>query len=376
MRTDVKLGVVISMVVVGSALVYFSWGPSDEGEIPVGNGKIQFTDNSKTKTPDPKSQPPVETVKRRPGSNDARTRPAGADGSRRGAGPGGQRVDASGARRGTQSRPAERDRSPAVRNAPSRDTSLADGTNPRRNPAVRADRDEATAKPSRDDARTSPSTLGPGTIAAGDEERLKPRVLPAGQPETRSAELDADSTAAKSRSAMVNGAVPEESDQSPSLPPPPRPTVDTSKAALEKHVVQEGDSFASIARNYYGSESHTQFLIDSNKHIPDPNLLRVGVWVYVPPKPDEPAAGATRLTAHSSPSPSAGSAGTVDELTYVVQPGDSFYRIALNELGDSSRWDELLELNKALVDGDPKKLKIGQKIKLLPKKKPADKPGA
>jgi nucleoid-associated protein YgaU len=47
-----------------------------------------------------------------------------------------------------------------------------------------------------------------------------------------------------------------------------------------------------------------------------------------------------------------------------VRAGDSFYSIARDVLGDASRWRELLELNSALVDGEPTNLRVGQVVQL------------
>lgn len=45
--------------------------------------------------------------------------------------------------------------------------------------------------------------------------------------------------------------------------------------------------------------------------------------------------------------------------TYKVQSGDSFFGIAKTQLGNGARWKELFELNKALVKGDPNRLRPG-----------------
>jgi len=50
--------------------------------------------------------------------------------------------------------------------------------------------------------------------------------------------------------------------------------------------------------------------------------------------------------------------------SYTVKSGDSFYSIARDVLGDASQWQKLFELNKAVVNGDARKLQIGQVIQL------------
>jgi nucleoid-associated protein YgaU len=47
-----------------------------------------------------------------------------------------------------------------------------------------------------------------------------------------------------------------------------------------------------------------------------------------------------------------------------VKSGDSFYKIAKEQLGNAERWKELLALNKTLVNGDPSSLQPGQTLVL------------
>jgi nucleoid-associated protein YgaU len=55
------------------------------------------------------------------------------------------------------------------------------------------------------------------------------------------------------------------------------------------------------------------------------------------------------------------------QRNYQVKAGDSFYKIAKEQLGDSSRWKELFQLNKDRVGGDPTNLRVGQTV-ILPGK--------
>jgi nucleoid-associated protein YgaU len=47
--------------------------------------------------------------------------------------------------------------------------------------------------------------------------------------------------------------------------------------------------------------------------------------------------------------------------TYTIQPKDTLYSIAKNQLGDGKRWKEIVEINPGL---DAAKLKVGQVIKM------------
>jgi nucleoid-associated protein YgaU len=142
-------------------------------------------------------------------------------------------------------------------------------------------------------------------------------------------------------------------------------------AAVDIHRVQQGDTLSSLARQYYGSERHTQFLIDSNPQLGDPNRLAVGAIVRIPPRPPDDAAPAADRAPSRTPSRAAAPGSTqtgsaAAGRTHRVQPGESFYSIARDVLHDSSRWDELFQLNRELVQGDARNLQIGQVIQLPP----------
>ncbi len=126
------------------------------------------------------------------------------------------------------------------------------------------------------------------------------------------------------------------------------------ETAIERHRVQEGDTIASLARQYYGSAQFAEFLISRNKQLADPTRLRVGEIVNIVPR-------------RTDGKPPAVGPATPATREYRVKSGDSFYRIARDVLGDAKRWNELYEMNKKLVGNDPTKLQIGQVI-VLPQK--------
>jgi len=144
-------------------------------------------------------------------------------------------------------------------------------------------------------------------------------------------------------------------------------SVANGQVAVERHIIQPNETFASIARMYYGSERYTRFLMQANPDLADPRALAVGAEVLIPPKPNDDEAGMEtshgrtggEITAKVSV-PSASS-----KHTYRVKTGDSFYGIARSVLGSASRWKELLELNRELVAGEPTNLRPGQ-ILILP----------
>ena len=140
-----------------------------------------------------------------------------------------------------------------------------------------------------------------------------------------------------------------EDDSTATLTAAVRPSVVTGpESAVRSHTVARGDTFSILAEIYYGSQRHTGFLMEANPQVTDPNRLLVGTVIKVPPLGErtQTAAAATR------------------EGTYRVRQGDTFYGIARDVLGDPGRWKELLDLNSALVNGDPKNLRVGQVLEL------------
>lgn len=174
------------------------------------------------------------------------------------------------------------------------------------------------------------------------------------------------------------------------------------------HVIRPGDTFASIAEEYYGSQRYTTLLVQANTGL-DPKRLAVGAAVKIPPSPatavpDSPAAGpkagtpntgapkagvpngsATNPNAPKAGAPKAGTTnGTATNPnapkagasnTYTVKEGDTFYAIAEQTLGSATRWTEIYQLNKSMVGSDPSMLKVGQVLQLPKGPTPASSTG-
>jgi len=130
----------------------------------------------------------------------------------------------------------------------------------------------------------------------------------------------------------------------------------------ETHTIQDGDTFSSLSKQYYGNERHIQDLINANPQIPNPDVLKIGVVLQIPPLGNT-APGKGFAPSRRRTSETVLSAGR----TYVVQSGDSFYKIARDELDDPMRWLELFELNRATVGDDPNSLSVGA-VLVLPAK--------
>jgi len=88
------------------------------------------------------------------------------------------------------------------------------------------------------------------------------------------------------------------------------------------------------------------------------DLPAAGMLLRIVPLPADGTADRPRPTA------SADTVTPSGQRTYRVKAGDSFYSIARDVLGDPKRWQELLELNRDAVGGDPTHLQIGQALVL------------
>ena len=329
MRPDVKLGVVISMVIVAVAGGYFFMRNERQIPIPVATGPDALSSGpATTGAAERKASKPKTRVPKR----SAPLVRSGAEG-RRTSRPQGKRAVS---RSGRASVPDKRQRRVADRTTPGGQRPAETVTRP----VARAEDRSPTGN-----AMTKGSGRGP----------LRP----------------SDSALAQRAS------TPKEAPKDPAVDSPPRrgvrltattPVQDAvsggvgtdNRAAVERHRVQPGDTLSSLAQRYYGRSDLTHFLAKRNPQIADPNRLRPGDLVVIPPRPVDGSAKRASVKSPADPRPPSG------ERTYRVRPGDSFYKIARDVLGDATRWKELLELNKDLVNGDPTRLQVNQVV-VLPK---------
>jgi nucleoid-associated protein YgaU len=156
--------------------------------------------------------------------------------------------------------------------------------------------------------------------------------------------------------------------------PTTNPTTGTSPrevdhAAVDIHRAQPGDTLISIAQAYYGSATFVPLLRQANPDVTDPTRLTPGTAIRIPPAPLRSSRAASapstaRTAAPGQPTSTGATPAGGGKRTYTVQSGDSFYRIAERQLGNANRWRELLQLNSALVNGDPTRLRPGQVVVL------------
>lgn len=342
MRTDVKLGVVFSMVIVLTVGGYFLSRGGDDAIPLAGDAKVTAPEHAGEKA----SPTLADRTERR-----GRPRPRNNKTPARQAQPGPDRVVS-----GNRDVAAHRPGSPMRRGTQPANPVHAKGARrdlPTSGAAIPLNADRRTAKPAtgrRANVATPRVARSPGHVS-------KPATGP-----VSTATVDSRTR----RLARAAG-------EPPGTPPPPgllaaaattgnRPRsgneIDTSKAAVDVHRVQPGDTFATLAQMYYGSPKYASFLMKANPAITDPTRLRAGTTLRIPPLAED-----SRRAARDRKSlPRTTTRGGA--RTYTVKRGDSFYKIARDQLGDANRWRELLQLNSALVHGDPKRLQIGHVIVL------------
>lgn len=313
MRPDVKLGIVISMVFVLVAGTYFLYQDGQEAPLEVSSGPAVLAAGENAENPSLTSGP---TTKR--AAVPQKT--------------GGQPNE----RRSSLRKPTQR-------------------------PAQRTSQADASAKRRRQTPKSQPTVTRPGgneTAGLPSGGNRQVRNQPSTQQE-RQASL-AQAMRPRNRSGT------QRSNITAKRPKPQRALTATAhndlglardQAAVERHRVQEGDTMSSLAIQYYGSPKYTAFLASRNPQIADSNQLRIGDMVNIPAAPL-----VETVASRSTPGRPPGAATSKRE--YRVKSGDSFYKIARDVLGDATRWRELYELNKHLVEGDPTRLKVDQVIAL------------
>ena len=141
-------------------------------------------------------------------------------------------------------------------------------------------------------------------------------------------------------------------------------TAQPAKAVV--HQVAEGENLTVIAMKYYGKKEGNRLVnIDkifeaNTKILSSRDSVRVGQRLVIPPLEGIELNSQTATTGTTTPTKSNGS------RVYKVQENDSLWRIADKELGNGTRFNEIIKLNSKIL-GDSNCLQPGMKL-LLPEK--------
>jgi len=156
---------------------------------------------------------------------------------------------------------------------------------------------------------------------------------------------------------------------------PPRSLLKTTEGLSEgydgKRLLyswQAGDSYVGLAKKLYGEPTKFTLIQNANEGRED---IQPGEKILVPifdvedvVDADVHAAPKTPATKNKSGSESKKSAPvSAAGRTHTVKKGDSLWKIAKAELGDSARWNEIYELNKDKLKS-PEALRDGMQLKL------------
>jgi nucleoid-associated protein YgaU len=354
MRTDVKVGVLFSLVICLVGGLYYLFSDKDQEPIDLSQG---------TAAP----------------SSDTGAQPVDSPGTRvkPGSPQGGGSMLADGRR---QARPASRAARPSTGVQPQARSGPVVKQPARTPQPARTERsDESTSSPSAPQRLPSSSKetggdrAGPDRPGAAERQGDDGMISRTAEPPERVADASQTSSKEPSSSSGVPQRLTasEEASRRPAKADREPPTADRLKQAVnDRHRVQPGDTLAGLALTYYGSEQHASFLAQANPQIKDARRLAVGQMIEIPPHPSPAPLVGTRRVAEKGPArptterddaPAEKPAGK-SARTYEVKPGDTLYGLAEVHLGAGPRWREIFELNKAVIGNDPDDLRPGQRL--------------
>ena len=116
--------------------------------------------------------------------------------------------------------------------------------------------------------------------------------------------------------------------------PGPRPE-------LKRHVVRAGDSFFTIAQQYYGDAQWFRALRFANQSVADGGELSVGVSLVIPTTEE-----LTKQFPEYALRTAAEQPSEAEQRIYVTQAGDTLFDIARRKTGQGSRFSEIIGSNE------------------------------
>ncbi|MCU0725837.1 MAG: LysM peptidoglycan-binding domain-containing protein [Planctomycetes bacterium] len=131
-------------------------------------------------------------------------------------------------------------------------------------------------------------------------------------------------------------------------PVPPPPSRDL------EHLVVKKDTLYSIAAKYYGDGKLWRVIVQANPDV-DPKDLTVGLTLRIP----DPERVLSRDAPDRTPAPIPAAANV-----YVVQKGDSLWKIAEKTLGSGVHHKKILDANLDVLEGNGENLQAGMRLKI------------
>lgn len=126
------------------------------------------------------------------------------------------------------------------------------------------------------------------------------------------------------------------------------------------HQVKSGERLSDIAKKYYGNATKWRLIAEANKdRIPNPNVVRAGVRLYIPPEQGEaePTPAPTRA-ATPAPAPT-----RTQYKDYKLKRGEYLSTVAERVYGNANDWRKLYAINKDRI-ADPNNVRAGTVIRI------------
>lgn len=144
---------------------------------------------------------------------------------------------------------------------------------------------------------------------------------------------------------------------------PVDPRTPMTSSPAREYIAQPGDTLNKLAGRFLGGNTpaNRAAIIALNPQLQkQPDKVIVGQKYLIPLRETSNIPGATNAP---TTKPAASTEVQPKFRTYTVQPGDSLWKIAKNELGDAGKIDLIKELN-ADVLGESETVKVDMKLKL------------
>jgi len=138
----------------------------------------------------------------------------------------------------------------------------------------------------------------------------------------------------------------------------PERAAPASASGARTHTVRAGETLSSIAKTVYGESRQYKAILAANPGL-NPSKMRPGTVIQLPP-----ASSKARESSKQSDAASGGVTAVSDSKTYVVQSGDSLYKITRKLYGAGDNQEKLYEINKQVIGSDSTRLKPGMVLKL------------
>jgi len=137
-------------------------------------------------------------------------------------------------------------------------------------------------------------------------------------------------------------------------------TVDVRpEPTMRTYVIASGDTLSGIAFTYYGTGIAWLRIAEANPDV-DPDRLRVGTTLRIPPHTPRASSRSSRSTVATRPL----SSHAADGKSHRVEDGESLSSIADHYYGRETRWTRIFEANRTLLQNDPDRLRIGMVLSI------------